>query len=166
MKALFKNITKYNKENCNNFINFHTNKYGKKELIKYILMLVVFIYIFISNIIYKNWYFLLALILIGILIYFTSKQKQEKKRKERKKVKEYTFFFYKRYIKIKYRREYDRILYFNIKKIFETDKNFFLYTDDTHSLILDKDGFVIGNEKDFSEFIKKKCPFKYSNQTK
>ena len=166
MKVLFKNVTKYNKENCNNFINFHTNKYGKRELIKYILMFLVFLYIFIFNIIYKNWYFLLALILIGTLIYFTSKQKQEKKRKERKKVKEYTFFFYKRYIKIKYRREYDRILYFNIKKIFETEKNFFLYTDDTHSLILDKDGFVVGNEKDFSEFIKKKCPFKYSNQTK
>lgn len=166
MKVLFKNVTKYNKENCNNFINFHTNKYGKRELIKYIVMFLVFIYIFIFNIIYKNWYFLLALILIGTLIYFTSKQKQEKKRKERKKVKEYTFFFYKRYIKIKYRREYDRILYFNIKKIFETEKNFFLYTDDTHSLILDKDGFVVGNEKDFSEFIKKKCPFKYSNQTK
>ena len=166
MKVLFKNVTKYNKENCNNFINFHTNKYGKRELIKYIVMFLVFIYIFIFNIIYKNWYFLLALILIGTLIYFTSKQKQEKKRKERKKVKEYTFFFYKRYIKIKYRREYDRILYFNIKKIFETEKNFFLYTDDTHSLILDKDGFVIGNEKDFSEFIKRKCPFKYSNQTK
>ena len=166
MKVLFKNVTKYNKENCNNFINFHTNKYGKRELIKYIVMFLVFIYIFIFNIIYKNWYFLLALILIGTLIYFTSKQKQEKKRKERKKVKEYTFFFYKRYIKIKYRREYDRNLYFNIKKIFETEKNFFLYTDDTHSLILDKDGFVVGNEKDFSEFIKKKCPFKYSNQTK
>ena len=166
MKVLFKNVTKYNKENCNNFINFHTNKYGKRELIKYIVMFLVFIYIFIFNIIYKNWYFLLALILIGTLIYFTSKQKQEKQRKERKKVKEYTFFFYKRYIKIKYRREYDRILYFNIKKIFETEKNFFLYTDDTHSLILDKDGFVVGNEKDFSEFIKKKCPFKYSNQTK
>ena len=166
MKVLFKNTTKYSKENCNNFINFHTNRYWKKELIKYILIFLIFVYIFITNIIYKNWYFLLDLILIGTLIYFTSKQNQEKKRKERKKVKEYTFFFYKRYIKIKYRREYDRILYFNIKKIFETEKNFFLYTDDTHSLILDKDGFVVGNEKDFSEFIKKKCPFKYSNQTK
>ena len=166
MKVLFKNTTKYDKENCDNFINFHINKYGKKELIKYILMFLGFVYILIFNIIYKNWYFLLALILIEILMHFTGKKKKVKKIKERKKIKEYTFFFYKRYIKIKYRKEYDRILYFNIKKIFETDKNFFLYTDDTHSLILDKEGFVIGNEKEFSEFIKKKCPFKYSNQTK
>ena len=87
MKVLFKNVTKYNKENCNNFINFHTNKYGKREIIKYIVMFLVFIYIFIFNIIYKNWYFLLALILKGTLIYFTSKQKQQKKRKQRKNVK-------------------------------------------------------------------------------
>ena len=166
MRVLFKNITKYNKENCNNFMNFHTNKYGKKELMHFILMAIIFMYMFIFNIIYKNWYLILVLILVGIFIYFTSKQKQEKKRKERRKVKEYTFYFYKRYIKIRYRREFDRMPYFRIKKIFETDDNFFLYTDDTHSLILDKDGFVIGNVKEFSKFIKSKCPFKYNDETK
>ena len=166
MKVLFKNTTKYSKENCNNFINFHTNKYGKKELIKYILMFLIFVYIFIFNLIYTNWYFLLALLLIGVCIYFKSKQNKEKKKKERKKIKEYTFYFYKNYIKIRYRKEFDRIPYFRIKKIFETDKNFFLYTDDTHSLILDKEGFVIGNSKEFSKFIKTKCPFKYSDQMK
>lgn len=166
MKALFKNITKYDKENCNNFMDFHTNKYWVRELIKYILMFICFTYIFIINVIYKNWYLIISLIVLGMLIYFMNKQKQQKKRKERKRVKEYTFYFYKRYIKIRYKREFDRILYFRIKKIFETDKNFFLYTDDTHSLIVDKEGFVIGNAKEFSKFIKSKCPFKYSNQIK
>ena len=166
MKVLFKNTTKYSKENCNNFINFHTNKYGKKELTKYILMFLIFVYIFIFNLIYTNWYFLLALLLIGICIYFKSKQNKEKKKKERKKIKEYTFYFYKSYIKIRYRKEYDRIPYFRIRKIFETEKNFFLYTDETHSLILDKDGFTLGKPEEFSKFIKGKCPFKYSNQTK
>ena len=56
------------------------------------------------------------------------------------------------------------IININIKKIFETDENFFLYTDEKHSLILDKDGFEIGNSKDFAEFIKRKCPFKYRNE--
>ena len=58
------------------------------------------------------------------------------------------------------------MLYFQIKKIFETEENFFLYTDDKHSLILDKDGFEIGSAKEFSKFIKKKCPFKYNNENK
>lgn len=166
MKILFKNITKYDKENCNNFINFHYDKYAKKTLIKYLLLCICILYIIIFNIINTNWYLLLIILLVCILIYFSRKQKEENKRKERKKIKQYTFYFYKNYIKIKYRREYDRILYFNIKKIFETDKNFFLYTDDTHSLILDKDGFTIGNSEGFSKFIKNKCPLRYSKQTK
>lgn len=166
MKILFKNTTKYNKENCDNFINFHTNKYGKKELLKYLLMFIIFVYMLIFNIIYKNWYFILSLIVILILAYFINNKKQSKKSKKKKRVQEYTFYFYERYIKIKCRRQFDRILYIQIKKIFETDKNFFLYTDDKHSLILDKEGFTIGNSKQFSKFIKKKCPFKYNNENK
>lgn len=166
MKILFKNTTKYDKENCDNFVNFHADKYGKKELLKYLLMFIVFVYMLIFNIIYKNWYFILALIAILILAYFINNKKQAKKQKKKKRVQEYTFYFYERYIKIKYKRQFDRILYLQIKKIFETDKNFFLYTDDKHSLILDKEGFTIGNSKQFSKFIKKKCPFKYSNENK
>lgn len=166
MKILFKNTTKYDKENCDNFVNFHADKYGKKELLKYLLMFIVFVYMLIFNVIYKNWYFILALIAILILAYFINNKKQAKKQKKKKRVQEYTFYFYERYIKIKYKRQFDRILYLQIKKIFETDKNFFLYTDDKHSLILDKEGFTIGNSKQFSKFIKKKCPFKYSKENK
>lgn len=166
MKILFKNTTKYDKENCDNFVNFHAGKYGKKELLKYLLMFIVFVYMLIFNVIYKNWYLILALIAILILAYFINNKKQAKKQKKKKRVQEYTFYFYERYIKIKYKRQFDRILYLRIKKIFETDKNFFLYTDDKHSLILDKEGFTIGNPKQFSKFIKKKCPFKYSNENK
>lgn len=166
MKILFKNTTKYDKENCGNFLNFHADKYGKKELLKYLLMFIVFVYMLIFNVIYKNWYFILSLIVILILAYFIENKKEAKKEKKKKRVQEYTFYFYERYIKIKYKRQFDRILYLQIKKIFETDKNFFLYTDDKHSLILDKEGFTIGNSKQFSKFIKKKCPFKYSNENK
>ena len=166
MKILFKNTTKYDKENCNNFINFHYDKYAKKTLIKYLLLCVCVLYIIIFNMINKNWYLIITIAVVSVLLYFYEKLKKHNKRKERKKIKQYTFYFYKNYIKIKYRREYDRILYLNIKKVFETENNFFLYTDDTHSLILDKDGFTIGNSKEFSKFIKTKCPFKYSDQMK
>ena len=167
MKVLFKNITKYDKENRENLINFHTSKYGKKELIKFVLMTIVFIYVFIFNLIYKNWYSILMLLLLTMIMYLVYKIKEKKENKRNKNIiKEYTFGFYEKYIKIRYRRQYQKIIYLNIKKIFETDKNFFLYTDDTHSLILDKEGFVIGTPEEFSEFIKKKCPFKYRNETK
>ena len=166
MKILFKNTTKYDKENRENFVNFHKHKYGTKELINGILIMVAISYIIIFNLMNINWYSLLIFIPVGLLIYFiykySTKKKKEKKKKQ--KNKEFTYFFYERHIKIKCKRQFDRLSYFEIKKIFETDENFFLYTDDTHSLILDKDGFEIGNEKDFAEFIKRKCPFKYRNQ--
>lgn len=166
MKILFKNTTKYNKENRDNFMNFHLNKYGKKELIRAILILIAITYIVIFNIINFNWKLLLILVLIGILLYFINKQLQMKIKEKNKKQKnkEYTFFFYERYIKIRFRRQFERMNYFELKKIYETDENFFLYVDEKNSLILDKDGFSIGTAKEFSDFIKRKCPFKYSNQ--
>lgn len=166
MKAIFKNTTKYDKENCNNFVSFHINKYAKRKKIKYILAIIVFLYMIIFNLVYKNWYIVIILILAVILLYYIDKIKKVKNKKQTKKTRQYSFYFYKNYIKIKYRKEFQRILYFQIKKIFETEENFFLYTDDTHSLILDKKGFEIGNPIEFSEFIKKKCPFKYSNENK
>ena len=93
---------------------------------------------------------------------YAIKKKKEKKKKQ--KNKEFTFFFYEKYIKIKCKRQFERMHYFEIKKIFETEENFFLYLDKKHSLILDKDGFDVGTSEGFSEFIKRRCPFKYSNQ--
>ena len=59
MKVLFKNTTKYTKENCNNFIEFHKKKYGKKELFKMVLvfLLVLYIIIFLSLLIAINLFF-------------------------------------------------------------------------------------------------------------
>ena len=51
MKVLFKNITKYTKANRNRFIEFHSKKFGKKQLIKTFLIAIVFLYICLTNII-------------------------------------------------------------------------------------------------------------------
>lgn len=166
MKILFKNTTKYTKENCNNFVEFHSRKYGKKELTKIILITLCIIYILIFNIIYKNWLLILGVIAIGIIIYLIQNIKLEKDKKTRKKVKEFTFYFYENYIKIKYRRQFERLKYFQIHKIFETDEYFFLYLDEKSSLILSKEGFEVGRPKEFSKFIKNKCPLKYKNEDK
>lgn len=127
MKVLFKNTTKYDKENCNNFINFHNNKYGKKELVQTILIIAFFIYVIAFNIVYKNWLVIIFISVIAILLYFINKYKNEKKNKKNKqeKIKEFTFYFYEKYIKIKYKRQFERVRYLEIKKVFETNENFF-----------------------------------------
>lgn len=161
MKILFKNTTKYTKKNRNNFIEFHSNKYGKKQLTKIIIGVILFLYLFISNIIYRNWIFLVLATILGIILYFFNSKKIEKERKAKKKEKEYTFYFYERYIKIKCKRSFERLAYFKIYKIFETKEYFFLYLDEKSSLILSKTGFEVGTPKEFSKFIRRKCPFKY-----
>jgi len=165
MKILFKNTTKYDKENRENLLNFHLKKYGKKELRNTLLLGIAILYIVICNIINVNWYFLIILLPIGLLAYYINNKIVEKRKEKSKKQKnkEFTFFFYERYIKIKFKRQFERMAYFEIKKVFETEENFFLYTDDTQ-LILDKDGFSIGTAKEFTEFMKRKCPFRYSNK--
>lgn len=85
MKILFKNTTKYDKENCNNFMTFHYDKYAKKTLIKYLLLCVCILYIIMVNIINKNWYLLLVISVVCILLYFLEKQKKQNKRKKKKK---------------------------------------------------------------------------------
>lgn len=161
MKVLFKNTTRYTKENCNNFIKFHTNKYGKKELIRMLLATLMILYILIFNIVYKNWLLVLGLIALGGIVYLITNYRNEKKAKKKSKVKEFSFYFYEKYIKIKYRKEFERLTYFNLHKIFETEQYFYLYVDEKSSLILNKDGFEIGTPEEFSKFIKGKCPLKY-----
>lgn len=166
MKILFKNTTKYTEENCNNFIEFHSNKYGKKELLKMIVFGICIIYMVVFNIIYKNWLLIFGAIAILAILYLVRIRKSEKKRKRTKKLKEFTFCFYENYIKIKCKRQFERLTYFSLHKVFETDKYFFLYLDEKSSLILSKEGFEIGTARGFSKFIKSKCPLKYTNENK
>ena len=168
MKILFKNTTKYTKENYNAFIEFHQNKYGVKTLIKIGLIFLCLIYIVLFNIIKGNWKLILILIAFGGLIYIFNNlriQKQTNNNKKMiKKQREFTFFFYEKYIKIKCGRKFDRLQYFELHKIFETKEYFFLYTDEEHSLIISKDGFQIGTSKQFADFIKRKCPLRYKRE--
>lgn len=73
----------------------------------------------------------------------------------------FTFSFYDTYFKVFSEEEYSMIAYKDLYKVFETDAFFYLYLDHSHSLLLDKSGFKKGNSLEFSDFIKKKCPFKY-----
>ena len=110
----------------------------------------------------------MVIVAIAIFVYIANKLKYSRQQGRNKKMinnkKEFSFFFYQKYIKIKCGRKFDRLRYFELYKIFETKEYFFLYTDENHSLILDKEGFEIGNPKEFSDFMKKKCPLKYKKE--
>ena len=168
MKVLFKNETEYSKENCRRFIKFHVDKFRKKEIIKSFTFMLCVIYMIIFNIVQSNWIILLYILGISVIVYvlFLIRYKKKSKKNEKMGKKVFTFYFYNRHIKVKYKRKFERIFYITIKKIYETDDNFFLYLNDSDSLIIDKKGFLVGNAKDFTKFIRKKCLFKYFNERK
>ena len=168
MKLLFKNTTEYTKENYNEFIKFHQEKFGIKTLIKFGIFILCILYIFVINLLNLNWRLLLILILAGVCAYIIYKIRINTEVKERKNnirtKRKFTFYFYEGFIKVKSGKKSQRIMYMELYKIFQTDEHFFLYTDEDHSLILSKEGFEIGTPNEFEIFIKKKCPFKYKNK--
>ena len=78
-----------------------------------------------------------------------------------KEEKAFTFKFYEKYFRIQDKLQIDTVKYYQIRKIFETKSFFYLYIDRTHAFIINKENFLIGKPADFSEFLKKKCIFRF-----
>ena len=166
MKPLFTNTTKYNKNNYEQFLEFHNKKFSFSYNFYTIIMTVLLIICMILNILEKN--ILFILMFLGILIvfllyrlYFPLKRLQ-KTQKQYQKNKELVceYSFYKWYFTLNDKTFY----YFKLYKVFETKDYFYLYINDEHAALVSKNSFKTGNQKDFTEFIKKKCLFKYRKQ--
>ena len=87
--------------------------------------------------------------------------KSDKIQKEEK----FTFIFYENNFKIRAKLQTSIMKYSDLYKIFETPTFFYLYTDKTHSMLLKKDSFSIGSANEFSNFIRKKCWYKFKKHT-
>lgn len=100
----------------------------------------------------QNHYYGLAVIFCACLTsfilyrYFHPIEKVNKEYHSDKITKEqtFTFSFYNNYFKIYTKREYSIVYYRELYKIFETDTFFYLYLDNSYSLLLDKSGFKKG----------------------
>lgn len=166
MKPLFKNITKYNSKNYEQFIKFHGEKFNFSYNIYTIVMSVLLIYCIILNIIQKNIPFILLFLAMLILIflfrmYFPMKRYQKtKKQFSKNKETSISFSFYKFYFSVGKKT----FPYMRLFKVFETKDYFYLYIDDENAVLVSKNGFKLGTAEEFSEFIKKKCFLKYKKE--
>lgn len=168
MKPLFKNITKYNSKNYEQFIEFHGEKFNFSYNMYTIVMSVLLIYCIILNIVQKEiWLILLFLALLILLflirMYFPMKRYQKTKKKYSKnKETTISFVFYKYFFSFGKKN----VPYLKLYKVYETKDYFYLYLDEENAVLVSKSGFKIGNVEEFSEFIKKKCFFKYRKESK
>lgn len=165
MNPLFKNTTKYTEKSYQQFVNFHSNKFNLSYNSYTIIMIILIIYCIFYSIVQKT--FLLSLLFIAMLIgyiiiriYIPIRNYTKTKDKYENKSSYFTFNFYKFFFEI----DKTRVYYFKLHKVFETQDYFYLYLDEDTAFLVSKSGFKIGTPKDFSEFIKKKCMFKYSKE--
>ena len=164
MKPLFKNTTTYSGSSYKKFVEFHNEKYGIKYNVFNIIFLILLFYCFSVSLTGKNLLMTLIFILtiISFLIYriympintfrktLLSQSKKEKNT--------FTFLFYDKYFTV----NKVKVQYSKLYKIFETKNFFYLYLTKDQSAILSKKCFEIGTSNEFTNFIKKKCIFKYA----
>lgn len=166
MKPLFKNITKYNSKNYEQFIKFHGEKFNFSYNMYTAVMSVLLIYCIILNIMQKNIPFVLLFLALLILIFlfrmYLPMKRYQKTQKQYSKNKEtsISFIFYKFYFTVGKKT----FPYMRLYKVFETKDYFYLYIDDENAVLISKNGFKMGTAEEFSEFIKKKCFFKYKKE--
>lgn len=166
MKPLFKNVTKYNSKNYEQFIKFHGEKFNFSYNMYTAVMSILLIYCIILNIMQKNIPFVLLFLALLILIFlfrmYLPMKRYQKTKKQYSKNKEtsISFIFYKFYFTVGKKT----FPYMRLYKVFETKDYFYLYIDDENAVLISKNGFKMGTAEEFSEFIKKKCFFKYKKE--
>lgn len=169
MEIKFKNVTKCTTNLYNEFLRFHRKKYKTRDMFTFLIIAIAVIYMIAFNIKYHNYIFVL-IILIGSILIFALNEKRQKKivKKEEKSAKiqnqtEIEYYFYNRYyFVLKMNKQRKVIRYYKLYRVNSDSKNFYLYLDKTHALIVSKSGFVKGSPKEFKNFISKKCRFRYS----
>ena len=172
MKLLFKNNTRYSEEVYKEFLSFHQNKYQfRYTLYTFVIAMLLIMFLIVQIKSYNYTFAIIFCVAITIFIlwrfFHPVKIVNDELNSEKiKKEKAFTFKFYDKSFEVSNMVEYSTMKYYKLKKVFETKKYFYLYIDKRHAFILDKNGFKKGDIATFSDFIKKKCLFKYKKYEK
>ena len=167
MKVLFQNTTKYTKEAYSQFLVFHNDRFGFKYHAYTLFITIMLAFCFTLHVKYSNSIyaaiFLLAIILFLIWRIFhpAITVRKEYKSKQIEEEFDFTFKFYENHFEVHFNKDYYKVRYYKIRKVFENVDYLYIYVNADHAFLLNKENFSIGNSKDFVEFIKKKCPLKY-----
>lgn len=167
MEELFKNETIYTKHEYNTFISEHRESFGLSEDLYTILFICLFIILLLYLLINKV-FITGMLVLIAFIIFlryrFIQPINNIKKDMNSKKIKQgykNIYKFYKHYFKITNQDMDEKVFYFKIYRILESNTNFYIYLTPREAFIISKQGFINGNSDDFSNFIRRKVIFRY-----
>ena len=172
LKILFENTTKYSKYVYDKYLEFHNKQYSFTYLCYTLLVISFILFSLIIQIKYNN--LNIAIILCCGLTFFVLWRflhpvyeiSKEYKSEKIKKEKEFTFKFYDKFFTVEDDKQYSKIKYYKLYKVFEVSDFFYLYIDKKHAFLIDKSKFKNSNSTVFSSFIKKKCWWCFKNQIK
>lgn len=163
LEILFENTTKYTKSIYDKFLNFHRKKYHFSYMAYSILAIAFILLCIVIQVKAHNLTFAI-LVCFGLLAFVfwrffrpISQVSKEYKSDKIKKQKVFTFKFYDKFFTIQDDKQFSKIKYYQLYRVFETTDFFYLYIDKTHSFLVDKSCFKEDNWENFSLFIKKKC---------
>lgn len=167
LKILYKNTTKYSESTYLEFLDFHKKKFGLKYTLYTAFVIGLLLFCVVLQIKIHN--LSLAIIFcIAITCFFLwrylhpiSEVSKDFNSDKIQNEEEFTFIFYEKYFKIRSGLKSDKVKYRELYKVFETSRFFYLYIDKTHSVLLDKENFSIGSSDSFSNFMRKKCWYKF-----
>ena len=166
MKILFKNKTKYTKQAYEKYLQFHQNKYGHKYKFNTIVIILLLCFCIMTNLTYYNYvtcillFIVLAIFCFYRFFYPAKKVEKELKTEKFQNEKEFTFKFYDSFFTISNNEFIDKIRYYKLHRVYETDDFFYLYINKDHAFLLQKSCFSIGNPSQFLKFLKKKNWYK------
>lgn len=167
LKILFKNTTKYSKENYKIFLQFHSNQFRFRSILYTATIIGLLLFCIILQVKSHNLTLAITFCMIFTIFFLwrylhpISEISKEFSSEKIQNEKQFTFIFYEKYLKIQDKTFYQILKYHKLYKIFETPYFFYLYLDKTHSLLLDKSSFSIGSSEEFSAFIHKKCWYQF-----
>lgn len=167
MEILFKNTTKYSKTVYQEFLQFHNEKMGFKYNLHSVQIISLLLFFAIIQIKCHNidlatiFCFLIACFFFWRYLYPAMDVSKNYNSEKIQNEQEFTFTFYDKYFTVQNQTEMSHVKYSQIYKIFETPTFLYLYVDETHSLLVDKKTFSIGSSDKFSDFISRKCWYKF-----
>lgn len=149
MKILFKNKTKYTKQAYKEFVEIHNKTHNFTYTLYTVIVIALLLICLVLQV--NNHTYSLAITFCLIITCFilwrffhpVSVVSKQFNSSTIQTEKEFTFNFYNKYFKIIDNNQFEIFKYYKIYKVYETDNFFYLYTNRTHSFLINKNNFLV-----------------------
>ena len=149
LKILFKNKTKYTKQAYKEFVEIHNKTHNFTYTLYTVIVIALLLICLVLQV--NNHTYSLAITFCLIITCFilwrffhpVSVISKQFNSSIIQTEKEFTFNFYNKYFKIIDNNQFEIFKYYKIYKVYETDNFFYLYTNRTHSFLINKNNFLV-----------------------